>query len=387
MLYQHEKYLSTRNMAVSELRGVWLTNVDSEVLVDDNRLVEAMNHLELLNFNTLYPTVWQGGYTLYSSKVAKLYYGKDQHPEPRLSGRNPLAEIIKHKVKNKQNFAIIPWFEFGLMAPENSNLAKTLSDWLTNAKDGSKIRQGDGEKRVWLNPLRPEVQQFIEELLVEIVTEHDVDGIQLDDHFGMPVEFGYDDFTVKLYGDEHSGKQPPDDYNDLAWKTWRASKITEFLIRIFNAIKAKKSNCIISLSPNPKVHSLDNYLQDWSYWERKGFIEELVLQVYRDKDELLQFLKELDKDEVRNKARKHIPTSIGIMTGKRSKPNFSIDLIQQQVEEARLRQYAGVSFFFYESLWNKFVQETEAERKQAFQDLFPTPTVSPNLLNGWTPPS
>jgi uncharacterized lipoprotein YddW (UPF0748 family) len=79
--------------------------------------------------------------------------------------------------------------------------------------------------------------------------------------------------------------------------------------------------------------------------------------------------------------------SIGIMTGKRSNPNFSIDLIQQQVEEVRLRQYAGVSFFFYESLWNQFIQETEAERKQTFQDLFPRPTVPPSLFNGWTPPS
>lgn len=373
-------------MAVSELRGVWLTNVDSEVLLNGDKLAEALNQLELLNFNVLYPTVWQGGYTLYRSKVTNLYYGKEQHPEPSLAGRNPLAEIIKHKKESKQNFAIIPWFEFGLMAPENSELANTLSGWLTSAKGNLKVRPGDGEKRVWLNPLRPEVQQFIEELLVEIVTEHDVDGIQLDDHFGMPVEFGYDDFTVKLYADEHSGKRPPDDYNDSKWKIWRASKITEFMNRIFKAIKSKKTNCIISLSPNPKAHSFDNYLQDWSYWERKGFIEELVLQVYRNESEMLHFLEELDKDEVRNKARNHIPTSIGIMTGKKSEPTFSTDLIRQQVEEVRLRQFSGVSFFFYESLWNKFVQETEAERKQAFQKLFPTPTVHPNLYGNWLPP-
>lgn len=102
---------------------------------------------------------------------------------------------------------------------------------------------------------------------------------------------------------------------------------------------------------------------------------------------MLQFLKEFDKGEVRNKARKHILTSIGIMTVKRSKPTFSIDLIQQQVEEARLRQYGGVSFLFYESLWNKFIQGTEAKRKQAFQALFSTPAFHPNLYNGWLPNS
>src|SRR5512140_3442134 len=54
----------------SELRGVWLTNVDSEVLFNKKTLTDAVKKLADLNFNTLYPTVWNWGYTLYPSKVA-----------------------------------------------------------------------------------------------------------------------------------------------------------------------------------------------------------------------------------------------------------------------------------------------------------------------------
>jgi len=41
----------------AELRGVWLTNIDSDVLFKRDRLTTALQHLQKLNFNTVYPTV------------------------------------------------------------------------------------------------------------------------------------------------------------------------------------------------------------------------------------------------------------------------------------------------------------------------------------------
>ncbi|PSN14024.1 hypothetical protein C7271_22030, partial [filamentous cyanobacterium CCP5] len=51
----------------TERRGVWLTNIDSQVLFSQDNLVEAVDRLAALNFNTLYPTVWNWGDTLYPS--------------------------------------------------------------------------------------------------------------------------------------------------------------------------------------------------------------------------------------------------------------------------------------------------------------------------------
>lgn len=374
-------------MKASELRGVWLTNENSDVLFSQSAIVDALEQLASFNFNTLYPTIWQGGYTLYKSTVAEKYGLKPQHPQSKLAGRNPLDEMIKYNKEKQYGFAIIPWFEFGLMAPSGSELDEKYPNWFTKDIVGTRVRYSDNQPRVWLNPLMPEVQDFIEELLVEIITKHDVAGIQLDDHFGMPVEFGYDCCTEELYKNEHSGTPPPDDCNDKGWKKWRAEKITEFLKRLFATIKRHKRNCIISLSPNPIVHSFDNYLQNWTIWERRGLIEELVLQVYRDN--IASFINEIDKDEVKNKSRINIPTAIGIMTGTKSEPDHTIDLIKQQVEESRRRQYGGLSFFFYESLWRKkeLFKETNKEREQFFKDIFPEKAIHPSIYNGWQPPT
>ena len=58
-----------------ELRGVWLTNVDSRVLESRTQIAEAMQFLADHNFNVVYPVVWNKAMTLYRSEVMKSYFG------------------------------------------------------------------------------------------------------------------------------------------------------------------------------------------------------------------------------------------------------------------------------------------------------------------------
>ncbi|MBW4519001.1 MAG: glycoside hydrolase family 10 protein [Scytolyngbya sp. HA4215-MV1] len=374
------------NSPASEIRGVWITNIDSNVLFKANQLTNAVQELARLNFNTLYPVVWNWGYTTYPSTVMQSVMGNAVDPRPdSLTGRDMLAELVQQAHQNK--LAVLPWFEFGFMTPEDSALAIRHPDWLTQKQasnsttqpdhcpcdDGSAQTWMEGRwSRVWLNPFKPEVQQFIQDLVLEIVTKYDVDGIQFDDHFGLPYEFGYDDFTVQLYRQE-TGKTPPTNPQDPTWIRWRANKITAFTQRLFRAVKTQKPNVIFALSPNNYEFSLNHSLQDWWAWERAGYIEELVLQVYRDSPQ--SFLAELNRPEVLA-ARRHIPVGVGVLTGLRQRA-VSSQQVQEQVQLVR-RQQMGVSFFFYETLWN-LTQEPIAVRKAAFQKLFPTPVARPKV--------
>ena len=103
----------------TELRGVWLTNIDSDVIFSRNNIIDAVNRLDQLNFNTIYPTVWQGGYTLYPSPAAQRVFGQSIDPSPGLKDRDILKEIIAQS--RQKGIAVIPWFEFGFMAPPNRN--------------------------------------------------------------------------------------------------------------------------------------------------------------------------------------------------------------------------------------------------------------------------
>jgi uncharacterized lipoprotein YddW (UPF0748 family) len=373
------------NAPKTELRGVWLTNIDSDVLFSRDRLKKGIRRLAELNFNTVYPTVWNWGYTLYPSKVAEAAIGTPQRLYPDLGNtgqgdarekeqgdRDMLKELIE--LAHAKNISVIPWLEFGLMAPANSDLAKRHPEWLTQHRDGNTIVKEGKDPRVWLNPFHPEVQQLITNLLVEIVTNYNVEGIQLDDHFGLPVELGYDPFTVKLYQQEHQGKNPPKNPKDKAWMRWRADKMTDVMAKVFTAVKAKNPKALISLSPNPAAFSYEVLLQDWKTWEQMGYIEELVIQVYR-KDRN-RFLMELERPELQ-KARQHIPVSIGILSGLKNR-DVPMSWIQQQVEWVRDRQFAGVSFFFYETLWTSTTESLE-RRSDGIASVFPTTIKRPQL--------
>ncbi len=363
----------TSRQLPTELRGVWLTNIDSDVLFKRENLINALTRLKELNFNVVYPAVWNWGYTLYPSKVAQSVIGRSIDPEPGLQGRDMLKEAVLEG--HARGLKVIPWFEFGFMAPADSLLAKRHPEWLTNRVNGGKIKKEGVHDRVWLNPFRPDVQQFVKNLIVEIVQNYDIDGIQFDDHLGLPSEYGYDKYTVALYRKEHNGKAPPRDNKNPEWVKWRADKITNFMKDVFFAIKAVDKNCIVSVAPNPQRFSYEYFLADWAKWERMGLIEDLIVQIYRD--DMNVFVQELQYPEV-IAAKKHIPTSIGIISGLKNR-HVPAKQIKAQVKQVRDRNFAGVSFFFYETLWN-ISKEPSQNRLSGLRGLFSTPAKYPSLL-------
>ncbi|NET36658.1 MAG: family 10 glycosylhydrolase, partial [Cyanothece sp. SIO1E1] len=160
--------------------------------------------------------------------------------------------------------------------------------------------------------------------------------------------------------------------HDPDWMRWRADKLTKVWTQIFHTVKASNPKCLVALSPNHYQFAYDTSLQDWQNWRQRGFIEELMVQVYRNN--LDSFAAELDRPEM-EAARAHIPVGIGILAGLKSLP-VPIPLIQAQVQTARERGFAGVSFFFYETLWRSD-QETLDQRRTSLQQLFPTSVKRP----------
>jgi uncharacterized lipoprotein YddW (UPF0748 family) len=149
---------------------------------------------------------------------------------------------------------------------------------------------------------------------------------------------------------------------------------------VFRAVKAKKNQVLIALSPNNYEFAYNKSLQDWRRWDQLGLIEELTPQIYRDS--LQSFTAELARPE-NIAARRHIPTGIGVLTGLKDKPIASKQ-IQDQVQAVRQQGFAGVSFFFYETMW-KLTKEASSDRQALFRTLFPTPAIRPNVTQGWVP--
>jgi uncharacterized lipoprotein YddW (UPF0748 family) len=237
---------------------------------------------------------------------------------------------------------------------------------LTHKRDGGRTSISAAGEVAWLNPFRPEVQQLILDLVLEVAGQYDGDGIQFDDHMSLPREFGYDPFTTALYKKE-TGKLPPTNPDEAGWVKWRADKITAFMGQLRKALQARRPGSIVSISPNYYDFAYKLQLQDWLDWARKGIVDEVVIQIYRP--DLESFQPHLVKAEVQE-IQKKIPVAMGIMSGQRNRP-APMNLIQAQVKAAQ-KQGMGVAFFYYESLWN-LGNEPMQNRIAGLQELFPAP--------------
>ncbi|MFM6063602.1 MAG: family 10 glycosylhydrolase [Microcystis aeruginosa] len=351
-----------------DIRGVWITTNDTAMLMDRDKRQQAIEQLVNLNFNAIYPVVWNSGYALYPSAIAQRE-GIQPFVPTGAQGQDILAELVEQT--RGRGLLVIPWFEFGFMAPPTSELALKHQDWLTQKRDGGTTWVGAAGEVVWLNPFRPEVQNFLRELVLEVVGQYDINGIQFDDHLSLPNEFGYDPYTIALYQQE-TEKTPPANPRDPEWTKWRADKITAFLANLKESIQAIKPNILLSIAPNPYEFAYNGHLQDWLGWVRQGLVDELIVQVYRP--DLPSFLKQIERPEIQE-TQQTIPTGVGVLTGLRNRP-IALPLIEEKVLAARQRGL-GVIFFFYESLWQQALEPPET-RKAAIQAMFSQP-ITPRL--------
>ncbi|WP_036487370.1 glycoside hydrolase family 10 protein [Myxosarcina sp. GI1] len=365
-----------------ELRGIWMTNYGSSLAYHTTRLDEVVANIAKHQLNTIYPAVWNRGYTLYPSPVTQQAEGRKQDFLTTLTHEDILSSLVYQA--HRQHLRLIPWFEYGLMIPTTSAIARKHPDWLTTTKNGDIVKNYRGNKpnwipkrlfnfkeeitglnQGWLNPFHPEVQNFLTDLIVDVVQRYSIDGIQLDDHFGLPVEFGYDSYTIELYRQEHYGSSPPNNFSDPEWLAWRAEKITQFMTQLVKKVRAANDKAVISLSPNLPDFAYQKYLQNWSRWVELDLLDEVIVQVYRPTNKLAGELNNNSLSYLKQKT----PIAIGLYTGPFHSPKTS-EQIQREVEIVRNAAYNGVSFFCWETTLWLFKSSSATSIEQTFQHLF-----------------
>ena len=266
-----------RSGEVGEVRGTWLTTTANDAISTPEKTAATMKRLREIGINTVYVECWKNGYTQYPSEVLQRTVGVDRRPALMKSdpsdpperasgaGRDLLGETLAEAKKNDLTY--IAWFEYGFMAAfkdSDTHLRRMKPEWLSRDKSGNEVAPNGF---VWMNPLHPETRRFLLDIVLEAVDKYDLDGIQLDDRIVWPyVTMGYDEYTKKVYAEEHGGRLPPENEKDAGWMRWRADKVNEFSKMFVQEVRARKPGLIISLSPAPYPWVYDHYLLEWPKW-------------------------------------------------------------------------------------------------------------------------
>ncbi|MEG4446436.1 family 10 glycosylhydrolase [Microcoleus sp. AT9_B5] len=327
------------------IRGVWIPTTDCKVLTSKERIAEAMDFLADTGFNTVFPIIWNQGYTAYPSGIMRENFGVEI--DSRYQGRDPLAEICVEA--KRVGLKVIPCFEYGFVSSYNrkgGHLLAKKPEWIARDASGNLLKKNNFD---WMNSLDPEVQDFVLGLMLEVAKNYPVYGVQGDDRIAFPVEGGYDEKTVKRYREE-CGKAAPSDCKEQHWLQWRANIITEFVARLYREVKAINPDLLLSMSPSPYDWGLVEYLQDSKAWLDKNLVDLLHPQFYRrDFNAYKQLVDKMMAGQLSGQQVKCVSPGI-LLTNRGSKYSITPELLLQVIAYNRSCGIQGEVMFFYEGL-------------------------------------
>ena len=264
-----------------ELKGVWLRPTEKS----EQEIIETLDCLKSIGINNVFLETFFHGRTIYPSEVMKKYGFVEQNEEFDF-------DTLKVWVNeaHKRGIKIHTWFQsfyVGNKKP-NSNpkniLAvrpywgnKTRYDCATDTPTMSRAEHNG----YFLDPANPEVQDFLTQLVSEIIETYCPDGINLD-YIRYPQaigkkesgNWGYTSYARNDFQDMYGTDPVFLDKEDDLWNEWnnyRREHVTNFVRKIGTIGRQK---CVyVSTVIFPDVTSaLNDKQQDWRTWSVRGYI-------------------------------------------------------------------------------------------------------------------
>lgn len=296
-----------RPFAQAEIRAVWLDRGTIVAAQSAEGLEKIFDQLATAGINTVFFETVNAGYPIYPSRVAP-------QQNPLIGSWDPLKTAVD--LAHGRGMTLHAWvwvFAAGnqrhnriLNLPE-TYLGPVLSghaDWAGFDNLGNPIPQG--QDKPFFDPANPEVRRYLIQLMSEIVTEYEVDGLQLD-YIRYPFQdpsanrtYGYGDVArwrfhnmtgvdpLELAPRSGAGaSQQHQARQQMLWERWtefRIQQINSFVETLSQTLRRQRPDIILSAAvfTKPEHERLQKIQQDWGTWARNGHIDWVVLMSYAE---------------------------------------------------------------------------------------------------------
>lgn len=286
-----EEAIDAANMAIktslpyikTELKGTWIRPTETS----KEQIIATLDNIKAEGFNSVFLETYFHGKTIFPSKTMNKYGFTVQNE--KFEGFDPLDVWIKEA--HKRDIKVHIWFQsfyVGNQPPESnpSSILSVRPDWGNKIKkfasSPTATKSVSEHNGYFIDPANPEVQEFLLELLDEIITTYKPDGINLD-YIRYPNATANNDqnawgFTEYARNDFKSvyGVDPIDlttaDANWYDWNQYRRNNITNFVKKVGKL--GREKNVYISAVIFPDLASaLASKQQDWRTWSANSYID------------------------------------------------------------------------------------------------------------------
>ena len=293
---------SSSSLAFHLPRGVWVSNVNTDVFDSRETMNEALNHIESLGADAVYPVVWNKQSFFFSGETMYRELG----PQYIVTTRDgdDVLETFSSLAKNR-GLGVYASFESGLKIalrtdgkPELIPLGKWISgreNWLVLNSDHQPLEMCTFDVCFgYLNITNPEVADFLLGMMTETLEQYDVDGIIIDDHFSIPTWPPSCDPQLVSYEMNTTGSSLMSNvatmlfnYTDIQLKTCEGETARErrgaiyFFMKKLRAVAQNLGKKVILSPAGVPSWSKREWSQDWGRMVREGAVDGVIMQAFR----------------------------------------------------------------------------------------------------------
>lgn len=281
-------------------KGIWCRPVEKNI----DEIKNTIQKIKRAGIKTVYLETFYHGYTIYPSDVATSYGFKKQNPN--FESFDPLAEWTK--LAHSEDLKVIPWVEtFYAGTGTPGPILSIKPEWANIQRlntEAKTLKPSTTEPGAYfIDPANPEVREYLQKLFIEIVSNYDVDGLNLDYiryPNSLPVYFpnylestwGYSDIArnefKKQFKTDPLNLSPSDElWNE--WVLYRQKNVNSVVKEIYSSIKKAKPSLDVSAVVFPKEQEAQlQKLQDWQSWVNGGYIDVLTPIILGSSPELIK---------------------------------------------------------------------------------------------------
>lgn len=259
-----------------EMRAVWIATVwgidwpkSTSMDVQKKEYTDMLDRFKDLKFNTVFVQVRGMGDAFYSSD-----YEPWSGYITGVRGQDPGYDVLKFMIDeaHARGIEFHAWINpYRISTRANTatvypNLHSSVpSSWVT-----------DHEKIRIYNPALPEVRQRLADIVKDLVTKYNVDGVHMDDYFYPdPSSAG------NMVSDEDDFQKYRGSMTDI--KVWRRDNVDKAIELIYSTIVANKPEVVFSISPAAsRSYNYNTLYADLPKWTSSGWVDLLIPQLYQE---------------------------------------------------------------------------------------------------------
>lgn len=282
-----------RPIAQPEIRAIWLDRGSIVRAGSHAGLAQIFDRLAEAGINTVFFETVNAGYPIYPSQVAP------QH-NPLTRQWDPLAAAVE--LAHERGIELHAWvWVFAVGNQRHNTILNQPLNYLGPILDAHPTwanydHRGEiipvGQTKPFLDPANPQVRSYLLRLFEEIVSNYDVDGLQLD-YIRYPFQdpsarrsYGYGIASRQqfqaLTGVDPTTISPSDRQLWQQWTEFRTEQVNSFVADTSRLLRQRRPDLILSaavfaMSEHERIQKIQ---QNWEIWAQRGDVDLIVPMSY-----------------------------------------------------------------------------------------------------------